>query len=176
MDKPTLTVKEIEHKDVKLIADYWFNADREYLINMGVDIEKLPAKEDFTAMLQTQLTLPYEEKKVYGVIWYANDKPIGHSNINPLEFGNHGYMHLHIWDKQYRNNGFGVDFIKMSLPYYFNNLKLKKVYSQPNAFNPSPNKTLQKAGFKLIKEYITIPGSINFEQAVKLWEADSEIK
>ena len=176
MLKNKLSVREIQDKDVKLIADYWFKANKEYLINMGVDIEKLPAREDFTAMLQTQLTLPYEEKKVYGVVWCVNDEPIGHSNLNPLTYGDHGFMHLHIWNTDYRNSGYGVDFIKMTLPYYFNNLKLNKVYCQPNAFNPSPNRSLEKAGFKLVKEYVTTPGSITFEQVVKLWEIKAEIK
>lgn len=35
--------------------------------------------------------------------------------------------------------------------------------------NPAPNKTLKKAGFELVKEYVTTPGPINFEQPVKLW-------
>ncbi|MUV02499.1 hypothetical protein GN157_02150 [Flavobacterium rakeshii] len=63
----------------------------------------------------------------------------------------------------------------MSTAAYFNNLKLKKLYCQPNAFNPSPNKTLEKAGFRFVKEYITTPGSITFEQAVKLWEINEAI-
>ena len=175
MTKNILSVKEIEHKDINFIADYWFNSDKEYLLNMGVDVEKLPAREDFVAMLKTQITLPYNEKKVYGVVWYVDDKPIGHSNLNPLVYNDNGYMHLHIWYQEYRNKGYGIDFIKMSTAAYFNNLKLKKLYCQPNAFNPSPNKTLEKAGFKFVKEYITTPGSITFEQAVKLWEVNEAI-
>lgn len=172
MDKNNLTVNEIQEKDIPLIADYWFNAEPSYLEGMGVDVTKMPSKDDFKAMLYTQLTLPYEEKKAYGVIWYVNGEAVGHSNVNPVEYGDHAYMHLHIWKKDFRNNGYGVDFIKKSLPYFFKNLKLKKLYSQPYVLNPSPNRTLKKAGFKFVKEYVTSPGSINFEQPVKLWEIE----
>ncbi len=94
MDKNNLTVNEIQEKDIPLIADYWFNAEPSYLEGMGVDVTKMPSKDDFKAMLYTQLTLPYEEKKAYGVIWYVNGEAVGHSNVNPVEYGDHAYMHL----------------------------------------------------------------------------------
>ena len=57
----------------------------------------------------------------------------------------------------------------MSLSYFFKHLKLQKVVCEPYALNDAPNKTLKKAGFNFIKEYTTIPGSLNFEQPVKQW-------
>ena len=170
MGKNILLVKELKEKDVNLIADYWFNSPPEHLRGMGVDPAKMPQKDDFKTALLTQLTLPFEEKNAYALIWYVNDKPIGHCNVNPIEYNDHAYMHLHIWNDEYRKNGYGTDFIKMSTPYFFNNLKIKTLYCQPYANNTSPNKTLEKAGFTYIKEYITIPGAITFEQPVKLWE------
>ena len=172
MNKNTLTVRELEQKDVRMIADYWFTATPEYLNNMGVDTTKMPSREDFTAMLATQLTLPYNEKKGYAVIWEVNGKSIGHSNLNPVEYGDHGYMHLHIWQPEYRKSGYGTELIKLTLPYFFNNMHLQKIYCQPYALNGAPNKTLDKAGFKFVKEYITTPGSITFEQPVNLWEIE----
>lgn len=165
-----LTVKELDEKNIPLIADYWFNATPEYLLGMGVDTAKLPTREQFTAMLLTQLELPYPEKKAYALIWELDGKPIGHSNVNPSFYGNHAYMHLHIWTPEARKQGFGLDLVKMSLPYYFNNLKLKKLFCEPYALNPAPNKLLEKAGFTFVKEHITTPGAITFEQLCNLWE------
>lgn len=172
MANSNLSVRELEHKDIRMIADYWFTATPEYLNNMGVDIAKMPSHEDFTAMLATQLTLPYNEKRAYAVIWEVNDKPIGHSNLNPVEYGGHGYMHLHIWKPEDRKSGYGTELIKLTLPYFFNNMQLKKIYCQPYALNGAPNKTLYKVGFKFVKEYITTPGAITFEQPVNLWEIE----
>ena len=58
----------------------------------------------------------------------------------------------------------------MTLPFFFEKLKLRRLFSEPYALNEAPNKTLKKVGFELVKEYTTIPGSLNFEQPVKRWE------
>jgi len=78
-------------------------------------------------------------------------------------------MHLHLWHSTQRQKGLGAELVKLTLPYYFNKLKLKKLYSEPYALNPAPNKTFEKLGFELMKEYITIPGYLNFQQPVKQW-------
>ena len=57
----------------------------------------------------------------------------------------------------------------MTIPCYFKNLQLKKLICEPYALNPAPHKTLEKLGFQFEKEYVTVPGSINFEQPVKRW-------
>jgi hypothetical protein len=48
-------------------------------------------------------------------------------------------------------------------------LKLKSLFCEPNAFNIGPNRTLQKAGFKYVKTHMTVPGPLNFHQAVTRW-------
>lgn len=166
----SLLVRELEERDIPLIINYWFTSTPEHLHNMGADITKLPTPEQFTNNLLSQLALPYNEKKAYALIWEVNGKPIGHCNVNPLFYGNYANMHLHIWDAGYRKQGLGLNLVKMSLPYYFNNLKIKKLYCEPYALNPAPNKLLEKAGFIFVKEHINTPGSINFEQLCNLWE------
>ncbi len=116
-----------------------------------------------------QLSQSYENKKSYCIIWQVDGKPIGHSNINKIVFGKEAYMHLHIWRPEERKKGLGTSFIKLTLPWFFEKSKLKKLYCEPYALNSAPNKTLQNAGFEFVKEYITTPGWINFEQPVKLW-------
>ena len=170
MEKNSVTVRELAQKDIHLVADYWFNANDDYLKTLGADSIKLPSREEFTAMLQVQLQMPYPEKESYALIWENNGIPIGHSNVNPIQFGEHAFMHFHIWEDIYRRKGIGTQLIQLCMPYYFTNLGLKKLYSEPYALNPAPNALLQKAGFTLLKEYTTTPGSITFVQPVKLWE------
>ena len=79
-------------------------------------------------------------------------------------------MHLHIWENGARKKGMGTALVKLGLPFFFKNLKLKKIYCEPYALNPAPNKVLEKAGFEFLKTYITTPGFLNFEQAVNLWQ------
>jgi len=175
MEKNILSVREIEEKDITLIADYWFNSGPGHLEGMGVDMFKMPSREQFMTTLLSQLPLPYEDKKAYGLVWEVDGESIGHCNVNPIIFAKEASMHLHIWKGNARNKGYGADLIKMSLPYFFKNLQLEHIYSEPFALNPAPNRTLQKAGFTFVKEYITSPGAITFEQPVIQWEIKCKI-
>jgi RimJ/RimL family protein N-acetyltransferase len=165
-----LSVKELQESDIAQIVSYWLDSDGAYLQAMGVDRSKLPAREELTQMLQGQLNLPLEKKRSYCLIWQLGDKAVGHCNTNPTQFGEEAFMHLHLWHAGNRKKGLGEAFLKRSVPVFFERLQLKKLISEPFALNPAPNKALEKIGFELVKEYVTVPGSLNFEQPVKRWE------
>ena len=169
-----LTVKEMQPEDMDAIAGYWLNSDYSYLASLGVDISKLPSESELKQMLTSQYHTPLEQKNSYCIIWQKNGQAIGHCNVNPVNYGNDAYMHLHIWKNAERKKGSGLALLQMTLPYFFEKLQLKKIYSEPYALNPAPNRTLEKVGFRFIKEYITIPGSLSNEQPVKQWEMTRE--
>jgi RimJ/RimL family protein N-acetyltransferase len=169
-----LSVRELEEKDIGPLSDYWFRASDGFLTGMGVDLEKMPERGEWEEMLRTQLTQGYREKQSYCMIWEEDGKAVGHSNVNKIVFGEEAYMHLHLWAQDARKRGRGVEFIGLTLPYFFRNLELKKVLCEPYALNPAPNRALPRAGFRFVKKYVTTPGWINFEQEVNLWEITRE--
>lgn len=169
MPEPTLSVRELRSDDIEAISNYWLGADPAFLEGMGVDLAKLPKREEWHQMLTEQLATPLKEKKSYALIWEVDGQAVGHSNINKIVFGQEAYMHLHIWNPEVRKKGYGVQFIRLSLPYYFTNYELQVLYCEPYALNAAPNRTLKQAGFHPLKEYVTTPGWINFEQPVRLW-------
>ncbi len=170
MSSSTLNVRELQSSDIPKIISYWLNSDKEYMKGMGVDVTKIPDETEWTQMLGEQLSQNYEDKKSYCLIWEVDSQPIGHSNINKIIFGREAYMHLHIWYEDFRNRGLGVQFVKQGLQLFFKNMQLQKIYCEPYALNPAPNKTIEKAGFSFVKEYVTTPGWLNFEQKVNLWK------
>jgi RimJ/RimL family protein N-acetyltransferase len=170
MSENILLVRELRESDIELIIQYWLSSDKSFLEGMGADITRIPSRDEWDKMLSEQLSQPFEEKKSYCVIWEVGGRPIGHSNVNKIIFGEEAYMHLHMWNESLRQKGMGTALVKKSTPYYFENLKLKKLYCEPYALNPAPNNVLKKIGFKFIKEYRTTPGWLNFEQAVNRWE------
>jgi len=174
MKSPSLSVREIQHSDIEPLSDYWFKSDPDFLIKLGVDLSKMPAREEWEQMLNEQISQSYDEKKSYCIIWLLDGEAIGHSNVNRIVFGEEAHMHLHIWNSDNRTKGLGLQFVKMTLPWFFEKMKLKKICCEPYALNPAPNKTMEKLGFEFIKEYITVPGFINFEQPVKHWELSLE--
>ena len=172
--KNNLSVREMKADDITSIIDYWYTADDSFLMNLGVDINKIPSKKGWQNMFLEQITQPYASKKSYCIIWQVNETPVGHSNVNKIIFDKEAYMHLHLWKNELRKIGYGTQLVKMTLPLFFENLKLKKLYCEPYALNPAPNKTLEKIGFEFVKEHITIPGFLNFEQRVNLWQLTYE--
>lgn len=42
------------------------------------------------------------------------------------------------------------------------------------AFKVAPNRTLQRFGFKYVKTYVTVPGPLNFHQAVNRWAIERQ--
>lgn len=165
-----LSVRPMEGKDIDALVSYWFDSSPVYLEGMGVDTSKMPTKSAWREMLETQLHLPIENRRSYCIIWEVDGVSIGHCNTNPTSFGEEAYMHLHLWKSLERQKGLGTAFVRMTVPRFFQDLELKTLYCQPYALNIAPNRTLEKAGFRFIKEYVTVPGFINFEQPVKLWE------
>ncbi|MDU6731579.1 MAG: GNAT family N-acetyltransferase, partial [Bradyrhizobium sp.] len=43
------------------------------------------------------------------------------------------------------------------------------LFCEPHAYNTAPNRALQKAGFRYVKTYKTVPGPMNYHQAVTRW-------
>ena len=169
-----ISVREISQEDLDPIISYWLDSDHSHLIGMGVDLNKMPDRTQWRHMLSEQLSASYENKNSYCIIWLIDNVAMGHCNVNKIIFGKEAYMHLHIWNASSRNIGLGMEFIKMTLPYFFENLKLKKIFCEPYALNPSPNNLLRKFGFQFVRKQTTIPGYINFEQEVNLWEMTKE--
>ena len=165
-----LSIKELDFSTTEVIVDYFINSDIEFLRGMGVEKSKLPKREDWINNLKSELKKPYKQKNLYYLIWMYGNQPVGHSNVNKIEHGQSATMHLHLWEKNSRKKGLGLNFVKLTMPYYFKNLQLEKLICEPYSKNVAPNKVLKKLGFKFIRAHKTIPGEICFHQTVNRYE------
>ncbi len=155
--------------DMPKVIDYFLNADAAFLENLGVDRKKLLPDKEWTRILTEDFKLPNEQKQFYYITWLADEIPVGHSHINKIVFGIEAFMHLHLWNAETRQKGMGTELVKLTLPYYFKNFRLKRLYCEPYALNAAPNRTVAKAGFEFEKKYETTPGWINYFQLVNRW-------
>jgi len=169
-----LTVREIQANDIEKIVDYFVNADTEFLKGMGADKRKLPKKEDWIKKLQSGFQKSNSGKDFYYIIWLIDNQAIGHSNINNIEFGKSAKMHLHLWNNDKRESGLGLNFLRLTIPYYFKNFELEKLICEPFSKNVAVNKVLKKLAFELVRTYETTPGWINFHQIVNRYELKKE--
>jgi RimJ/RimL family protein N-acetyltransferase len=119
--------------------------------------------------MRQQAGLPVEQRAGVLVIWLSDDRPVGFSTADKIASGEQANMHLHVTEPGRRNSGIGTACVRLTVELYFERLKLKRLFCEPNAFNVAPNRTLQKAGFKYLKTHMTVPGPLNFRQAVNRW-------
>ena len=99
----------------------------------------MQAREDFEKMLASQIDIPMEDKKGLAVIWLADGQPIGHNNVNQVNFEVDAKMHLHIWESENPKKGWGVALLRLSIPMLFQRLELQNIICEPYAFKSCAN-------------------------------------
>ena len=164
-----VSVREMRLSEVDTVIDYFHRSTPEHLETLGVDPTRLPRPDIWRERLGHLFSLPVQKRAALLVAWLLDEHPVGFSSCDKIIFGERANMHLHVIDTEKRNKGFGAEFVKRSVELYFNTLALKSLYCEPNAFNVAPNRAVQKAGFKYVKTYMTVPGPLNLHQAVTRW-------
>jgi RimJ/RimL family protein N-acetyltransferase len=153
-------------EDYERMVDYFLGADEAFLRGMGVDPAKLPQREAWLESAMHDHERAGRERQCHYLAWIHGGVPVGHSSINKITIGEQGFMHLHLWVRDLRRSGLGTRYFEASAAEFMRALHLKRVYCEPYAGNPAPNRVLVKCGFRFVKEYRTVPGEINFEQDV----------
>lgn len=166
MSAPNIKLRELTKDNIPHLLNYWYSSDEDYLKSMGADINKLPPRQKFKEALENQIQTPYSKKSALAFVLDIDGKPSGHCNVNQIQFGKQAHMHLHIWNVEHRIKGMGSIMVSKCIPHFFEKLQLKTLWCEPYSKNPAPKKTLEKLGFEWVKNYITIPGDLNFEQEV----------
>lgn len=165
----SLHVRPMKLAETELIIGYFYGSTPEHLESMGVDPTRFPAPEAWRERFERDFALPVEQRAAFQTIWLEDDKPIGYSVTDKIVFGERANMHLQVLEPANRNRGVGAACVRQSVEIYFETLRLKRLFCEPNAFNVAPNRTLQKAGFRYLKTHRTVPGPLNFHQAVTRW-------
>jgi len=164
-----LDVREMALDETDIVIDYFHSSTPEHLELMGVDPTRLPSKAPWSGRFRELYALPVAERPNFLVIWRLDDHPVGFSSCDKIVFGNRANMHLHVVEPELRQQGIGAEFVRRTVEIYFRTFALKQLFCEPNAYNVAPNRTLQRAGFKYVKTYKTVPGPLNYHQAVTRW-------
>jgi RimJ/RimL family protein N-acetyltransferase len=164
-----LNVREMRLEETSLVIDYFHSSTPEHLEMLGVDPTRLPSRDVWASLFKSLYDAPLPERRGYFLIWLADGRPIGFSSCDKIVFGTQANMHLHVTEPAQRQRGIGENGVRQSVELYFQMLKIKQLFCEPNAFNVGPNRTLQRAGFKYVKTHMTVPGPLNFRQAVNRW-------
>ena len=158
-----ITIRELELGDINAIVNYWLHSPDDYLIGLGVDLNKLPTEDKIRSSLIEQINIGMEDKSSLSMVAVNGQEAIGQCILVDICKGETGYMHLHLWDKKQRNKGYGLQMVQLSTAYFFEIFDLQKIICEPWSKNPAPHKVLTSAGFILEKEYHTTPGFLCVE-------------
>lgn len=169
MGDARISIRPMEVGESHLIPDYFHQLSDNQLLGMGVDPPKLPSRGDWKQLLREDFDRQHDKRHFFYLLWLVAGAVAGHSNINKIRFGDHAFAHLHLWNAAHRQRGLGTALFRMSVKEYVEQFQLKTIYCEPFAENPAPNRTIPKAGFTFVKRYETLPGWINYHQAVNRW-------
>jgi RimJ/RimL family protein N-acetyltransferase len=167
-----LTVREMRLAEVGIRIDYFHDSSDEHLRMLGVDRALLPTRDAWRTFYEEDFARPIGDRTNYLLVWEHDGSVVGFSSADRIVFGKEAFMHLHILSSRMRGRGMGADFVKESAHTYFQVLELERLFSEPNALNVAPNRTLQRAGFCFLFTHQTTPGPINFSQLVTRWVLD----
>jgi RimJ/RimL family protein N-acetyltransferase len=167
-----LAVREMELPEVGIRIGYFHDASDEYLRMLGVDRSLLPTRQAWQAFYEEDYARPLCDRINYSLVWLQDERVVGFSSTDHIEFGNEAFMHLHVVDEELRGSGLGSRFVRLSARAYFDALELNRLFCEPNAFNVAPNRALQRAGFRYLFTHEAQPSSINFPQVTTRWVLD----
>jgi RimJ/RimL family protein N-acetyltransferase len=170
----SLVIREMAIDEVDLVIDYFHGSTPEHLETLGVDPTRLPSRRDWQARYEAEYAKPIERRSTFLVIWEQDGAAVGFSTADKITYGEQAHMHLHVVDEGRRGSGVGAACVRETVGLYFCALRLRHLFCEPNAFNVAPNRTLQKAGFHYVKTYKTVPGPLNYHQAVTRWVFEGE--
>jgi RimJ/RimL family protein N-acetyltransferase len=169
----SLVVREMALDQVGLVIDYFHGSTPEHLETMGVDPTRLPRRSDWQARYLAEYSKPAQERTTLVVVWELDGVAVGFSTSDKIVYGEQAHMHLHVVDPHRRGAGIGSACLRQTADIYFAALALERLFCEHSAFNVAPNRALQSAGFRYVKTYNTVPGPLNYHQAVTRWVLDA---
>jgi RimJ/RimL family protein N-acetyltransferase len=160
-----LRVRDLQSEDIPLIAEYWESQTPDDIRRMHLDPSKL-APAGFVEWLTKLLPIPVLERVSDPLIWEAESRAVGFTNLNGFDRPHSAEVHLHMFEKGLRGQGLGRQLFRMSVHAYFERHGLAEIYCQPASDNPYPNGMMKALGVPIAKTYVTLPSFICFEHEV----------
>ncbi|HVC38687.1 MAG TPA: GNAT family protein [Candidatus Dormibacteraeota bacterium] len=166
---PVLTVREMRLDEVGIRIEYFHGSSDDHLRRLGVDRALLPTRPKWRAFYEEDATRPIQDRVNYSLLWESDGRVVGFSTVDRIVFGREAFLHLHILRADQRHAGLGTPLVVKSASVYFEVLQLERIFSEPNAFNVAPNRTLQRAGFRYLFTHTAQPSPVNFPQVTTRW-------
>ena len=150
VSKNDISLSELKREEVPVFAAYLAQLGDDPTIGPIIDKTKIPSEEQLIEKLS--MSLPLNKVDSETLIIHLNGQAIGHHSINPLQYGDCGVFHAHIWQKEHRRLGICSWTYPMAGIYFIEKFHLKRiVYNTPRT-NEKAVKLKEKIGYRAIGE------------------------
>lgn len=95
-----------------------------------------------------------EKNRKYYSVFNEGNRFIGYMGIKKIRRIFRDALLGIVFDPNYVNQGYGTEAITAFLEYYFNEMKMKKLYLEVAQFNKRALRCYEKSGFKIIDRYL----------------------
>ncbi|CCQ92853.1 conserved hypothetical protein [[Clostridium] ultunense Esp] len=95
-----------------------------------------------------------EKNRKYYSVFNEGNRFIGYMGIKKIRRIFRDALLGIVFDPNYVNQGYGTEAITAFLEYYFNEMKMKKLYLEVVQFNKRALRCYEKSGFKIIDRYL----------------------
>ena len=145
-----VTIRDMESSDIPMLVDYWFGSPESYFEALGVDFSKMPPKSDFRSAMEQKCTdnTKAESPNISALIIDVDGKSVGFHALNPLEVGNEGIFHAHIWDPVFRGKGVGVRSYPLACETFMKRFDLKRIVFKTPKQNVGAIRVKEKLGIR----------------------------
>ncbi|NLN14757.1 MAG: GNAT family N-acetyltransferase [Tissierellia bacterium] len=130
-----------------------------YMRNWGCHDNPLLSDYNFPNMTDEQIKKWYKHKtssffnKYYGVL-NEDKRLIGYFGIKDIKYLKRESTLGVVFDPNFINKGYGTETLREYLKYYFNHMKMKRMYLEVAEFNKRAMRVYEKLGFKINGYYL----------------------
>ncbi len=147
LNKARATIRPVESADIVHILRYWREATDSDLLRKGETAR--PDEASNAKFLNWFVTArpSLEEAKEDILIWVLDGAAIGYCTLKDFQPSREAQMHLHMWEKDLRGQGWGAIFFCLCVLEFQRKHALTRIICQPNSANPMPVRVLKRIGF-----------------------------
>lgn len=167
-----VAVRDFSEEDIGQLIDYWYRSPPGFIEAMGIDPDKLLPEHEFKKWMIDECranSLLTASKSRSLTITYKNNAIGGHT-LSPVEEGDYGVFHAHIWKPEMRGKGIARITYPIACQIFMERFDLKRILFKTPIQNIAAIRVKEQLGIRCIGEEIVGFGIIRDGTRARVFE------
>jgi RimJ/RimL family protein N-acetyltransferase len=149
-----VALRDLRESDIPLILGYWYHSPPGYIASMGVDVSKMPSEDEMRKSLRNKVKTNRRllHSKLNALVILVNREPIGFHTLTSIKEGDSGIFHAHIWKKELRGQGIGLQSYPEACRLFMERFDLQRIHFRTPAQNVGAIRVKEKLGIRCVGE------------------------